>query len=214
MPSLVCSVPFFFFAYYYLAGVGNEFWSSAAGLVIGGIGMSTAMLVMMANFCRSLGKLIEEKMFRDGLWFPTTTFLLDADTNLSTGYKKLVIEKINEKFEIDLSSETEGTVANRRAINEAVRLINSMFFGKNALLLQRTIQFGFVKNILAGSIIAIVVSGAGLAVSVMSNNMTALQVAAILLVGYVVIGLAALASMRFIARHYAQALYGEFMVSK
>jgi len=214
IPSLVCSVPFFFFAYYYLTGVGNEFWSSAAGLAIGGVSLSAAMLVTMANFCRSLGKLIEEKMFKDGLWFPTTTFLLDTDTNLSPAYKKSVIKKINDKFNINLAHETEGAVANRRAINEAVRRINSMFFGKNDLLLQRTIQFGFTKNVLAGSLIAILVSEAGVVVSAMANNITALHVATILLVGYATVGLIALASMRFIARHYAQALYGEFMASK
>jgi len=214
VPSLVCSVPFFFLGYYYLDGIDSEFWGSAANLTVGGLGLTVAMLLVMVNLCRNLAKLIEEKMFNDGLAFPTTTFLLDADTNLSPGYKKSVIKKVKEKFGIDLSHETEGTIANRRAINEAVRRINSMFFGKNDLLLQRNIQFGFTKNILAGSIIAITVSVLGVVVSSLMNNVTALQVATILLAAYALIGLIALLSMRFIARHYAQALYGEFMASK
>lgn len=213
-PSLVCSVPFFFFAYYYLQNVDNEFWSSAAGLTIGGIGLSTAMLIVMVNFCRNLGKFIEEKIFKDGLEFPTTTFLLDTDTNLSKGYKKSVIKKIKDEFDIDLSDETEGTIANRRTINEAVRRINSMFFGKNDLLLQRNIQFGFTKNILAGAIIALSVSDFGVTVSALTNNITAMHVAAILAVLYGLVALIAVTSVRFVARHYAQALYGEFMASK
>ena len=214
VPSLVCSVPFFFLGYYYLGGIDSEFWSSAAGLTVGGLGLTAAMLFVMVNFCRNFAKLIEEKMFNDGLAFPTTTFLLDADTNLSPGYKKSIIKKIKDKFDIDLSNETEGTVANRRTINEAVRRINSIFFGKNDLLLQRNIQFGFAKNILAGSIIATVVSELGVVVSSFMDNVTALQVATVLLTAYATIALIALVSVRFVARHYAQALYGEFMASK
>lgn len=214
IPSLVCSVPFFFFGYYYLQDIDNEFWSSTAGLAIGGVSLGTAMLVVMVNFCRNFGKFLEEKIFNDGLSFPTTTFLLDSDTNLSPKYKKIVIQKIKEKFGVSLARETEGTTANRRAINEAVRHINSMFFGKNDLLLQRTIQFGFVKNILAGSVIAAIVSMAGIIVSIQVNNVAAMHVATVLFVGYMIVALIAFASIRFIAKHYAQALYGEFMAAR
>lgn len=214
IPSLVCSVPFFFFAYYYVQGMDNDFWNSAAGLAIGGVGLSAAMLIVMVNFCRNFGKFIEEKIFNDGLSFPTTTFLLDYDKNLSSGYKKKIIEMIKDRFDIDLIDETEGTADNRRTINEAVRRINSMFFGKSDLILQRTIQFGFAKNILAGSIIATFVSEAGVVVSALSNNITAMHVATVLLVLYTGIALIAFASVRFVARHYAQALYGEFIASK
>lgn len=214
IPSLVCSVPFFFIGYYYLVGIDNQFWSSVTGLTLGGVGFTTAMLIVMVNFCRNFGKFLEEKFFDDGLSFPTTMFLLDTDTNLSPSCKKAVIKKIKEKFDINLTHETVGTVANRRTINEAVRRINSMFFGKNDLLLQRTIQFGFTKNTLAGSIIASIVSGAGIIVSALANNITAMHISTTLLLGYVVIALISIASVRFAARHYAQALYGEFMASK
>lgn len=214
VPSLVCSVPFFFLGYYYVVGIDSDFWSSAAGLAIGGVGISTAMLIVMVNFCRNLGKLIEEKMFDDGLAFPTTTFLLDIDDNLSPSYKAKVIKKIKEKFSIDLSYETEGTVTNRRVINEAVKHINSMFYGKNSLLLQRTIQFGFAKNLFAASIIAAAFSELGVVISAFSNNIAAMNVSTVLLVTYIVLGLVSFASIRFTAHHYAQALYGEFLASK
>ena len=131
IPSLVCSVPFFFLGYYYLVGIDSQFWSSVTGLTLGGIGFTTAMLIVMVNFCRNFGKFLEEKVFNDGLSFPTTMFLLDNDTNLSPSYKMTVIKKIKEKFDIDLTHETEGTVANRRTINEAVRRINNIFFGRS-----------------------------------------------------------------------------------
>jgi hypothetical protein len=213
VPSLVCSVPFFFLGFYFLWGIDNSFWNSVVGLAIAGLGLTTAVFIVMVNFCRDLGKLIEEKMFSDGLSFPTTTFLLDSDTNLSVQYKAKVIKKIKKDFDIDLKNHTNGEQSGRRSVNEAVRRINSMFFGKNDLLLQRTIQFGFSKNLFAGSIIAIIVSTAGIVVSSIVDNFTALNVATVLLAFYVVVGLFSYLSIRFTARHYAQALYGEFMAN-
>jgi hypothetical protein len=209
VPSLACSIPFFLFGYYFFSGIDNAFWSSVAGITVGGVSISAVMLVVMVNFCRNLGKLIEEKLFKDGLEFPTTTFLLDTDTNLSISMKKAVIKKIKHQFNIDLK--IEDTIDNRRLINEAVRRINSKFFGKNDLLLQRTIQFGFTKNILAGAIIATAVSILGIIVSVALHNIPAMYAATLLTLIYMCVGLVSFASVRFIARHYAQALYVEFM---
>ncbi len=207
-------MPFFLLGFYFLTGVDDGFWSSLAGLTFGGLGLTAAMFLVMVKFCRDLGKLIEEKIFTEGLTFPTTTFLSDDDDSLSDDYKAKVIQKINLRFGTDLSNKTTGSVQDKRAINEAVRSINSMFYGKNALLLQRTIQFGFSKNLFAGTLIAIVTSLIGILISILTDNSMALNAAVVLLVSYIIVGALAFLSIRFTAKHYAQALYSEFMASE
>jgi hypothetical protein len=214
VPALVGSVPFLFFGYYFINGVDGAFWQSAFALAIGTIGLSTALYLIAIHFCRTVGKVIEEYWFRRGLAFPTTEFLLDNDTSLTPSRRADIRRKIKQQFNIDLGDALEGTDANRRLIHEAVGQIRTLFYRKNHLVQQRNIQFGMTRNLLAGSLIAIAVSSAGLLLSSWIGNDAASAVALTLLIMYILLAIASAALLKFVAQQYAHTLFNEYMANR
>jgi hypothetical protein len=211
VPALACSVPFLFFGYYYINGIDGAFWQSALTLTVGSIGLSTALYLIAIHFCRTLGKVIEEEWFRKGSGFPTTEFLLDSDTNLTSSRKAEIRAKIKKQFKIDLSTATEGTYTDRKRIHEAVGQVRKIFYRNNHLIQQRNIQFGLTRNLLAGSLVAIIVSAAGLLLSSLAYNAAACTVATILLTLYVLLAAISALLLKFTARQYACTLFDEFI---
>ena len=211
MPALVSSVPFVLLSYYYLSALDNTFWTTILGLTVGSVGFTTAIFIVMVNFCRGFAKLIEEKIFNMGRSFPTTAFLLDDNTTLSDSMKKKIIDKILKNFDIDLRQNTANTESNHRVIHEAVGQIRRLFYKKNDLLLKRNIQYGFAKNLMSGSIIATFISLFAIVISHVSNNKSALLIATVLLIAYIILATLSFLLVRFTARHYAYTLYDEFV---
>ena len=175
-PALLCSVPFILLGFYFLNDIDSTFWSSAFGMSIGSLSLSAAMYVLASHACRIVGKVLEEKIFNNGADFPTTLFLLDGDANFTPERKKMIYSKINTEFGVDLSGKTSDSPQNRRLIHECVGQIRSKFYKKNEMVLQRNIQFGFAKNLAGGSLIAIIASIVGLAVSQVVNNSKAASI--------------------------------------
>lgn len=211
IPALACAVPFLFFGYYFINGIDGAFWQSAFTLTVGSVGLSTALYLIAIHFCRTLGKVIEEKWFRKGLSFPTTEFLLDSDTNLTPSRKAEIRGKIKKRFKIDLSNSTGGTDTDRQRIHEAIGQVRKIFYRDNHLVQQRNIQFGLTRNLLAGSLVASAVSAAGLLISSLASNSTASAVATILLVSYALLAAISALLLKFTARQYACTLFDEFI---
>ena len=211
VPALACSVPFLFFGYYFINGIDGAFWQSAFALTVGSVGLSTALYLIAIHFCRTLGKVIEEKWFRRGLSFPTTEFLLDSDTNLTPNRKVEIRLKIKKQLKIDLNAATEGTDTDRQRIHEAVGQVRKIFYRNNHLVQQRNIQFGLTRNLLAGSLVAIIVSALGLLLSALVSNTAASAVATILLIVYTLLAVISALLLKFTARQYACTLFDEFI---
>lgn len=211
VPALVTSVPFLFFGHYFIGGLDGVFWQSALGIKIGSLGLPAALYLVTVHFCRTIGKVLEENWFRNGLAFPTTEFLIDTDTSLTQNRKMEIRRKIKKYFKIDLSDTHKDTDANRRLIHEAVGQIRNVFYKKNHLIQQRNIQYGLTRNLLAGSIIAAFVSASGLLVSNLLGNNTASTIALTLLVMYILLAIISVVLVNFTARQYAHTLYNEFM---
>ena len=213
VPALVCSVPFAFLGFYYLSGIDQAFWQSAFTLTAGSVTLSAALFVTAIHFCRTIGKMIEVNLFRNGLQFPTTNFLLDKDANLTPDRKSKIRKKVLTSFDVDLTNATEDTEHDRRLIHEAVGHVRKSLYKKSPLVMQRNIQFGLTRNLLSGSLIASVVSAFGLALSNATHNAAAGNLAAVLLACYLLIGISSALLLRFSARQYVYALYDEFLAS-
>lgn len=211
VPALVCTIPFLFLGFYYLNGLDSAFWRSTFAVNVGSISFSSAIFFMLVHFCRAIGKAIEEKIYRDGLSFPTTEFLLDNNTSLSKERKSEIIKKVNDKFGVDITNRTGNTDTNRLLIHECVSQIRSVLRKNNPMILQRNIQFGFAKNLLGGSVLAFFTSTFGLAASVAASNNQATRVSFVLICCYSVLVLASFLLMRLAAKHYAHTLYEEFL---
>lgn len=161
-PAILCSVPIFVLNYFLLDFYTGDFLSSLEGVKwVGGITLSVALTFLLAQAGRFMGKeLFERVHFQDELRMPTTEMLLHANQAYSAEHKKKLHAKISSDFSIRVCSVAEEENDNdgaRRVIVECV----SMIRGKvkdGRLLLQHNIEYGFVRNLVGGSVISVFIS--------------------------------------------------------
>lgn len=161
-PAIICSVPIFILNYFLLNFYAADFFASVEGVKwVGGITLSVALTFLLAQAGRFIGKELFEKIhFKDELYIPTTEFLLHADTTYSPEHKCKVHAKVLSDFGIKIRSfeeENKDIVAARRIIVESVSMIRGKV--KNGhLLFQHNIEYGFVRNLIGGSLLALYIS--------------------------------------------------------
>lgn len=213
VPALVCSVPFLAFGYFFLAGIDRGFAQLVLAQVIGGVSIMAAMFLFLAFLARHVGTWLQDIMFSEGDWFPTTELMLAGSAAMSEERKQQIREKIVAEFDIDLSSRTSDTLQDRRRIGEAISHIRKKFFGKQGLALQRNIEFGIAKNVAGGSIIALVVSILIVAISYTTGMAGSFFLGLIMSALYLLGTMFGLIAMKTNAKRYAAALFEEYLAS-
>jgi hypothetical protein len=210
-PALLCSAPFIAFGFYFLSGADKGFWSTLLAQAVAGVSMTFALYYLAAFVCRQIGKWLEDKMYGNGLNFPTTDYLIEGSILCSSERQDSIRYKIEQEFGIDLAAKKADTGANRRRINEAVAAVRRKFFKKSEIILQRNIQFGFAKNLAGGAILSFVASLLLGIISVASLNYTSATVSALLAVWYASLSAFGLMAMRSNAIRYAHTLFEEYL---
>ncbi len=213
-PALLNSVPFLLLGYYFLSNIDNAFWGHAATATIGGIGIASALYWLQMSMCRAIGKVIEDRLFDTGKKMPTTELMITSDQRLSQDRKGSIVAKVQKDFGIKLKGRLEDTPSNRVFINEAIGQIRTKMGRNNPLISQRNRQYGFVRNMLGGALLAEAASVLGIAVSMLSDNSIALNLAVFFAVIYAVVAGIMFALLRFMGVQYACALYDEYLASK
>jgi hypothetical protein len=213
IPAIVCSIPFIALGFYFIGRIDLSFWQTVFAVGIGGLTMSIALFKSFNFICRMLGKLLEEKLFNNGLDFPTTSFLLDDDHEFSPERKVAIISRIKAEFNVDLKAKTKDTENNRRHIHETIGYVRNLHFKNDGVLLQRNIYFGFSKNMAGGSIAASIASLACIVLSIITSSAAALKISVLLLIIYGLSIAFFVAAMRFTSKHYALSLFDEFLGS-
>jgi len=179
--------------------------------VVGNIGTSTILLYAFNQyFVRVPSKMFEDFLFKNQLYFPTTTFLLYSDHEYSDDFKDKMRESIFSDFALKLpnkETETKNEVEARKQIKEAVRVI----IGKvkdGYLVLQHNIEYGFVRNLWGASIIGVLSS----LLLIYSSDTASLiaTIGTILLVGYVIYVLFGFVIIKYFGRAYARKLIEEY----
>ena len=91
---------------------------------------------------------------------PTTNFLLFTNSEFSKAYKIRLREQIKTDFALEINSENDeqnNLLETRKQIVGAVGLIRNKV--KNGqLLLQHNIEYGFIRNLIGGSVLGFIVS--------------------------------------------------------
>ena len=165
-PAVICSVPIFLLNYFFLRLYTADLLTSLEGVKwIGGITLSVALTFLLAQAGRFVGKELFEKIhFKDELYMPTTEFLLHSNNTYSPEHKNKVHTKILNDFGIQIYSykqENQDNLSARRVIVESVSMIRGKV-KKGRLLLQHNIEYGFIRNLVGGSLIALYISTANL----------------------------------------------------
>jgi hypothetical protein len=213
VPAVLCSAPFIALGFYFIVGIDAGFWSKLFALSFGGITMTVALYKLADQSCRLAGKYLEHVIFKNGTNFPTTAYLLAGDTTFTSHRKTELIQKIKALVKVDLSSFTKDNLTNRKRVNEVIGQVRRRFVGKNAMVTQRNIQYGFFRNLAGGTLLAIPASILGIALASFKHSLTAMRVSEVLLTCYLIILVLAVPVLKFLAKQYALTLFDELLGS-
>ena len=176
-------------------------------LIYGAIGYAASELF------RSISKIIfQYKLFEeDETKMPTTDFLIFKRSPFSTIYINNIMDKINEDFKIvlsDKSAQDKDELEARKEIANVVQMIRNITRDDN-ILLQYNIQFGFLRNLMGGMIIAFIISFLLFFISLFYGEPWIVHL--ILCFVDVLIFLVSFIILKYRARAYARQLYSTYL---
>src|SRR5690606_2634208 len=147
--------------------------------------------------------------FKEEIEMPTTKLLLWSNDKLDKNTKAKIRKKINEIFKIKLKSELDENLDLNESKKQIVFAVSQIrnYLRRNGLLFQHNIEYGFIRNLIGGSLIATIISIVTLVYSFISNDST-LKITSIILIS---IYLLPLVLSKFIlhkfGNYYAKTLY-------
>lgn len=201
-----------------------SYWSEAATVIkaiklIVGIFIPTALVYAAIGYalrelCRSISKwLFQFPLFKeDETKMPTTEMLLWRNHLVSDEYHQTISQKVAERFNIHLMTKEEeeaDIVEARLLIVNAVQNMRQVT-RDDKILLQYNCEFGFCRNYLGASVVAIVLL---IAIAIFGAIWSLLPIWASMLffLLQMVFFVAAFFSLRHRGKSYAQQLFTSFM---
>lgn len=161
-PAIIASIPAILFYYFTIGTRINELFSFiGSATLVANVTVSVVIVFLVIQLNRFIAKeLFEKKYFNDGQEIPTTRYLLHSDDFLSKQIKKTIHEKILQDFQITILSpkkEKKDLSEAKKVIIMAVARIREKL-RKNKMVLRHNMEYGFMRNIIGGSVIAILLS--------------------------------------------------------
>jgi len=161
-PAILTSVPFFILYYFFLSNrVGDFIMGLFAIKWFSDVTISIVLMFLLTQLDRFISKeFYEKKIYLDGLYLPTTNYLMHLDSFYSPEFTKKIHQKIYHDFNIEIPSigaEIFSENDSRKKIKEAVNLIR-IKVGKGNLVQQHNLEYGFIRNLIGGSIVGVIIS--------------------------------------------------------
>ncbi len=165
VPAVLTGIPFYVLYFFLVSPVLGTFFQSLLSLkIVSDVTVVVALLYLAMHLNRFISKeLYEKRMFKNGQHLPTTCYLLHSDTTLSPELKQRVHEKIQSDFGVTIPSahdEGQDKKRSRKLVADSTSLIRTRM-GKGRLIHQHNIEYGFVRNLVGGSVVAALVSAMG-----------------------------------------------------
>lgn len=214
-PAIITLLPVLVFTHFYLYKIIPELLDSVLiTKVFGDVSIALVMLYLVEQTSRFVSKkFFQDKLFKDELHFPTTTFLLHTDQKFTLEQKEKIREKIKTDFNIVLlNKEEEKNNENeaRKKIKEAVDAIrNKIKDGR--LLLQHNIEYGFVRNLIGGLAVSIPFSLFNILFFIFQKNNIAISFSSILMLFYFAFLIFKKSILIYYAYNYATVFYNEYL---
>ena len=215
-PAILSAIPFFALHFYYLRPILGEFWNELLGFqVVTDVTLSLVFLFLLLQLNRLVAKeLFEKRFFQDGLYLPTTDFLIHLDSYFSPEYTRRIHAKITNDFGITIPSlreESENPNRSRSIIKEVMGLIRNKI-AEGRLVSQHNAEYGFFRNLVGGAFVALVMSIANIIIFwSFEIDGTAIWVSAVSSFIYLIIVLFGKKIITFAGRGYAKILIEEYM---
>ncbi len=218
LPAIIASLPFLVLYFFFLNKYFSDFFKFIFGIkLIGDISISVVFLVLLSFVGRAIAKdIFESRWFKsDETQMPTTELLLHSNTEYSANFKSKIHQRIRKDFEVDIFSadaELKNETAARKVIAEAVALIRHRI--KNGrLLLNRNIEYGFIRNLIGCSVIAVFISIPNICIFSFAegNEQSLIIMSAVLTFLYLVPIVFSKILIRNHGKRYARTLFQEYI---
>lgn len=185
MPAMLTMIPLVVLYVYMISPLVDEVfmvvWNRLP--LIAGISLNMAILFFLVLLNRFVSKKVFQNLFyQDELYMPSTNMLMPDDSTLEKITKNRYYSLILADFGIDLKTDLAKLTSEdekRKMIIKVVALIRAKLVG-NRMLLRHNIEYGFWRNFLGGSILAIIVS-VFLSIAAILNNNESVSTAGIVL---------------------------------
>jgi hypothetical protein len=217
-PAIIILLPYAVFQVYFLNVKIDDFEQIFVPLkVLTKISLPFVFLYFVTSLSRLIGKeIFENWFFQDSLHLPTTQFLLYSDKTLSISNKKAIRAKIEAEFPIKLLSEAKeeaDELEARRTITDAVGHIRQKLKG-GRMILKRNIEYGYWRNLVGGSIIALVFAIINLLLfKYVEPQAAAFWMSAVLTAVYAGLLASSKWAIGRLGKIYAKTLYEEYLVA-
>lgn len=158
-PAIITSIPFILFNHFYINPELSGFFHTVFEWKwISNVSTTFVAVLLFSNINRTISKfVIEKRLYKNELYMPTTNLLLHSDNTYSESYKKSIYEKIFNDFGIKLLSRKEQFTNEQEARKKIVEAVNHIRekVKKGHLVAQFNREYGFIRNLIGGSIIGI-----------------------------------------------------------
>ncbi|KRD06492.1 hypothetical protein ASE21_20265 [Flavobacterium sp. Root901] len=218
-PTILTAIPIIIFINYVL---NKELYSSLNQIYtilpsLAGFGISAAVIFLSIQINRIVSKeLFQRIYFKEEIEMPTTKMLLWQDSKIDKNTKSKIRKKINEKFQIKLKNETEESSEieeSKKQIVFAVSQIRNLLRG-NTFLFRHNIEYGFIRNLIGGSLIALIISIVILIYSYITKDNTLKITSVILVAIYTFPVIFSKFIIKKFGNYYAKTLYEQFLSEK
>lgn len=215
-PTIITSIPPLVFVTQVLNPLYGESLKKVYDILpmLTSLGIYAGLVFLSVQINRFVSKEIFQRFFfKEDINMPTTNYLLWSNVFFAVDTKKAINEKILSSFNIILLNPAEEQQDNLRARNLIVHAVSQIKnkLRDNAILFQHNIEYGFIRNLIGGSLIAIIFSIAIIINALIYGDGTLRNTGVILLIIY---SLPIIFSKLFITRYgryYAKVLYEQFM---
>ncbi len=152
-PAILCSLPLLLTKYFI---IDNYISISLSATIIGDISFDIILIYLLVQ----INRLISKTFFENKSDFPSIKMLIPSSKDLSDEYRRKIEKKIAVDFKMSLPTLAEEDASPEKVklrIRELVDLIIDKVRNGN-LLLQHNIEYGFVRNLVGGCVLAFIVS--------------------------------------------------------
>lgn len=215
-PTILTAIPLLLLVNYLLSSYYYESFKKILDIlpILASLGLSTAFIFLSVQVNRIISKeIIQRFYFKEEVKMPTTNHLLWNDIFFDKTIKTTIRAKIQTLYAIVLMNEQEEQADELKSRNQiiiAVSQIRNSLRG-NDLLFQHNIEYGFFRNLMGGSLLAVVCSILIVIFAYLKNEIVLINAGIILLFIYLIpIILSKLIIKRF-GHYYSKVLYEQFL---
>ncbi len=215
-PTVLTSIPLLIFVFLVVAPHYTETLMEVSKIlpILTSLGISAALIFMMVLINRLLAKEIFQRLhFKEDTHLPTTSYLLWQHPFYEMAVKIEIREKINKHYGITLMSEEEESIDEmvcRKRIASAVSRIRNDLRG-NKLLLQHNIEYGFIRNLLGGCVVAVLFAVAIIVFGYLQGNYNLKVIGWVCLSVYMLLIISSKYLMSRHGHYYCKMLYEQFL---